>query len=272
MKKAVILLSAGIIMSGLLSSCQGKKNENEQGSQLSQTVTTTQGATEQPDPLSPDRTTSAVSTLSTTKTSAVTTVSTTSSAGKKDVVTEQPDPMGGGAFSYDDSGAIVFDKPEEKQDDAVLISAAQKLFESACDTYWNFLVSCPYDLDYSSYVENDFGWQFYKITNAGINSIADVENDYCKVFSRRYPNELSTNYRESNGAVYAMNAERGAHLYYSASKITEIQSKSSDEIVFTVENYYDGSDIGDEAYSETDTFSMVLENGAWKAGKFNLPY
>ena len=60
--------------------------------------------------------------------------------------------------------------------------------------------------------------------------------------------------------------------YYSASKITDIQSKTDDEIFFTVENYYDGSDFGDDSYSETDTFSMVLENGTWKAGQFTLPY
>ena len=37
-------------------------------------------------------------------------------------------------------------------------------------------------------------------------------------------------------------------------------------------SYINGSDFGDESYSETDTFSMVLEDGIWKAGKFTLPY
>ena len=153
-----------------------------------------------------------------------------------------------------------------------MISAAQRLFDSACQTYWKFLINCPYDLDYSDYVENDFKWQFYRITNSDIHSMADVERDFNKVFSSRYPNNLSTNYRESNGSVYALNGERGAHLYYSASKITGIDSRTDDEIIFTVENYYDGSDFSDEAYSETDTFSMVFEDGIWKVGKFTLPY
>ena len=100
-----------------------------------------------------------------------------------------------------------------------MMSAAQKLFESACQTYWKFLINCPYDLDYSDYVENDFKWQFYRIKNPDVHSMADVERDFNKVFSSRYSNDLSANYRESNGSVYALNGERGAHLYYSASKI-----------------------------------------------------
>lgn len=267
MKKTIALLSVCLMLAG--TSCT-RRTENSQASQQSQAVTTVQEATEQPDPLSPENTTSAKTTSSTTATT--TAVTTSEKAAKTEAATEQADPLGGGAFSYDDNGAIVFDKPEEKQDDAVLISAAQKLFESACQTYWGFLINCPYDLDYSSYVENDFGWQFYKVTNSDVKSMADVERDFGKVFSSRYPNELSTNYRESNGAVYAINGERGAHLYYSASKITSLDSRTDDEIFFTVENYYDGSDFGDESYSETDTFSMVLEDGIWKAGKFTLPY
>ena len=273
MKKIIALLSVCMVISSV--SCAAKQTESSQNSEQSAAVTDVQEATEQPDPLAPENTRTTTSAVSTATTTAVTTsvsASDTRSAVTTQAVTEQPDPQGAGIFSYDDSGAIVFDKPEEKQDDAVLMSAAQKLFESACQTYWKFLVNCPYSLDYSSYVENDFKWQFYKITDPDIHSLADVERDYCKVFSERYPNSLSDNYRESNGAVYALNGERGAHLYYSASKITDIQSKTDDEIFFTVENYYDGSDFGDDSYSETDTFSMVLENGTWKAGQFTLPY
>ena len=271
MRKFIALISVCAMLTG--TACAKKPESGQQSSEQSKAVTTVQEATEQPDPLAPSETTTSAA-ASVTTTSAVTTTSVTTSG--KDTVTEapteQPDPQGAGVFSYDDNGAIVFDKPQEKQDDTVLMSAAQKLFESACQTYWKFLVNCPYSLDYSSYVENDFGWQFYKVTDPDVHSMADVERDFCKVFSRRYPNELSTNYRESNGAVYAINGERGSHLYYSASKITDIQSKTDDEIFFTVENYYDGSDFGDESYSETDTFSMVLEDGIWKAGQFTLPY
>ena len=36
---------------------------------------------------------------------------------------------------------------------------------------------------------------------------------------------------------------------------------------------YDGSDFGDESYTQTDEFSVVIEDGnVWKAGRFVLPY
>lgn len=268
MIKITAAAAACVIIAGILSGCSRKPAES--GSQsISSTTVSTQEVTKQPDPLAVTKTTSAVSSTSSGTVTITTAAVSTTSASK---VTEQPDPLGGGAFSYDDNGAVVFDGNSSDNDDAILISAAQKLFESACKTYWRFLVNCPYTLDYNSYVENDLGWQFYKITDQGINSLADVERDYCKVFSDRYPNTLTDNYREHNGAVYAINGERGAHLYYSASKITGISSRSADEIVFTVENYYDGSDFGDAPYSETDTFSAVIDGDTWKAGIFTLPY
>ena len=268
MKRCTAVITACIILTGAFSGCT-RKQENSAPTPSVSSEETVQDETQQPDPLA----VTTVVTTSADKTSTTTTVSSSASSGASTQrVTEQPDPLGGGAFSYDDNGAVVFEEPAAAQDDAVLIAAAQKLFDSACKTYWNYMIDCPYDLDYNSYVENDYGWQFYRITTAGINSIADIEKDYCKVFSDRYPNELSTNYREKDGSVYAINGGRGAHLYYSASKITGIQSKNGDEIIFTVENYYDGSDFDDTSYSETDTFSAVIEGDTWKAGKFTLPY
>lgn len=268
MKKITAAAVACVIIAGALSGCSRKPAES--GAQVtSSSVTTTQEETEQPDPLAVKETTSAVSSTSSDTTTATTAAAATTSAPK---VTEQPDPLGGGAFSYDDNGAVRFDEPSSDKDDAVLISAAQKLFESACKTYWSYMINCPYELDYNSYIENDFGWQYYKIITPGITAFADVERDYGKVFSDRYPNDLATNYREHEGAVYAINGDRGAHLYYSASKITGIESRSADEIIFTVENYYDGSDFGDESYSETDTFSAVIDGDTWKVGRFTLPY
>lgn len=267
MKGYTAVITACLMVTGAFSGCS-RKTSSESPKLDVPAVTTAQEATQQPDPL-------AAATSATTAVTTVTSAAAVTSAAVTATVqpvTAEPDPLGGGAFSYDDNGAVVFDTPVDTQNDAVLIAAAQKLFDSACKTYWNYLVDCPYDMDYSSYVENDFGWQFYKVTTAGINSFADVEKDYGKVFSSRYPNDLSTNYREQNGAVYALNGSRGAHLYYSASKITDVQSKTDDEIFFTVENFYDGSDFGDESYSETDVFSVVIEGDTWKVGRFTLPY
>lgn len=158
--------------------------------------------------------------------------------------------------------------------DAELIAAAQTLFDSACKTNWNFHVGCPYDLDYNSYVENDFGWQFYLVTDEKITSLADVEEDYNKIFSSSYENDLSEIYLESDGRVYALAGERGANVFYTGSRVTEIRKRTDKELFFTVENYYSGDDFNPEtSVTETADFSAVIaEDGSWHAGQFTLPY
>ncbi len=105
-------------------------------------------------------------------------------------------------------------------------------------------------------------------------TLADVEKDYYKVFSRKYPNLLNELFIAGDGAVYALNASRGADIFYEKSTITEITSRTDEEIFFTVENHYSGTDRDpDMPETRTDTFSVVIENdGSWHAGKFNLPY
>ena len=186
----------------------------------------------------------------------------------------QPDPLGAGAFSYDEDGAVQFVQEPETDNQQLMISAAQASFEAACQTQWNFTVGCPYSLDMESTVQNGFGWTYYKITDENIHSLADIENDYYKVFSERYPNEdLKMLYLEFEGNVYAMNGQREMNVYYSMSRITGIESQTGDEIFFTVENYYDGTDKNpDTPYSENETFSMVLVGDKIRVGKFRLPY
>lgn len=161
-----------------------------------------------------------------------------------------------------------------KSEDELLVDEAQKLFDKACETDWNFHVGSPYTLDYNSFVENKFGWQYYLVTDSGVNSIADVEADYFKVFSSTYGSDLSELYLEKDGRVYALDGARGADIFYVDSAITGIKSRSDSEIVFTVENYYNGDDFtGAGDITKTDEFSVVIESdGSWRAGKFNLPY
>lgn len=187
----------------------------------------------------------------------------------------QPDPLGAGAFEYDKDGAVQFTEDEQSEDEQTLISAGQALFESACQTEWKFTVGCPYQLDTGFVAKNELGWVFYKITDENIHSLADVENDYYNIFSDRYPHEdIKTLYIERDGSVYALNGQREMNAYYSMSRITGIESRTDDEIFFTVENQFEGTDQNpDTPYSETETFSAVISpDGKWKAGKFRLPY
>ena len=186
----------------------------------------------------------------------------------------EADPLGAGAFSYDKDGALQFTEEPETDNEQLMMSAGQALFESACRYQWIYTVGCPYEIDTESVVENGFGWKYYKITDENIHSIADIENDYYAVFSERYPNEdLKMLYLEFEDGVYALNGQREMNPYYSVSKIVDIQSQTDDEIFFTVENYYEGTDTSpDEPYSEKETFSMVIAGNKIRVGQFRLPY
>ena len=257
MKKIIALMAAAALTAGAASCGKKAGTASQQGKpKTTEAVTTT--STD-----STETTTASTTTAATTTTSAVTTTKTA----------QQPDPLGGGAFEYNDDGAVVFSEDSSKADDKTLLAAAQALFESACHTEMKFTVGCPFEVDSDDYIENDYSWRYYRVTDSDIKSFSDVENAYRKVFSDRYPHQLASLYLDNNGSVYALCPNRGSNIFYSSSKVTEITSKTDDEIFFKVENYYDGNDFGDEAQTETDEFSAVIgDDGIWKVGKFTLPY
>lgn len=287
MKKSAFILALLML---ICCACGEKKSADGDSPQDTEAV---QQETRQPDPYSVQTTKSksekktaetttsaeksAVQTTETTakkSSSSETTASAESADPEKNDDSAEPDPLGNGAFSYDENGAVEFEEEPETDNTQLMISAGQALFESACRYQWIFTVGCPYAIDENDTIQNDFGWTFYRIKDGNIHSLADIENHYHEVFSERYPNEdLKMLYIESGGAVYALNGMREMNDYYSVSKITDIQSRSNDEIFFTVENYYEGTDMNpDESYSEKETFSMVLEGNKIKVGQFRLPY
>lgn len=185
----------------------------------------------------------------------------------------QPDPLDSSAFSLDENGALIFTEDAAAESDRTLIAAAQSLFESACRTEFTFTVGCAYPIDSDEYISNEFDWKYYLVTVPGINSIDDVLADYHTVFSSAHDDTFVREmYTEADGKVYELPGGRGADIYYSGSKVTQVESRGDNEITFSVENYYDGTDWGESAYTEYDTFSMVFEDGAWRADQFNMPY
>lgn len=213
----------------------------------------------QPDPLAPKPTDSAENTTTAPKES-----ETEASEAPIESTSE---------VAVDENGAVIVE-PDAELSDADLINAAQRLYESACTVNWNFHVGCPYSLSYEDYVENELQWQYYLVTSDGINSIADVEADYYKVFSDSYENDLSELYIEKDGRVYALDGARGSNIYYENSKITSIKERSENEIIFEVESYYNSDDYGVEGdVTKKSEFSAVIsKDGTWKAGAFTLPY
>lgn len=172
-----------------------------------------------------------------------------------------------------DNGGIVFDTPVEEQSDDALISAGQELFNSACETEWNYTVGSPYELDMSQTAPNQFGWDCYLVTTDGINSLADVRADYHRVFSENYTDTLDEVFTEANGHVYCLNGLRGSNIFYIESVVTSINSRSESEIAFTVTNYFSGDDYNNEAYTMEEDFVISIDSdGAWRVSKFRLPY
>ncbi len=161
----------------------------------------------------------------------------------------------------------------EEQLDANVIAAAQQLFERACETEWNFTVGSPYTLDTSEYFSNKYGWQFYLITDEGVNSLDDVRADYHNVFSEDYKDTLDELYMEQGGRVYCLNAARGSDIFYESSEVVEITGRDEGEIRFKVIDSYNGASFGGEAYTEEREFVIVKEyDGKWRVSEFKLPY
>ncbi|MDE7365115.1 MAG: hypothetical protein K2N27_09595 [Ruminococcus sp.] len=173
----------------------------------------------------------------------------------------------------DISDGIVFSEDVENLTDDALISVAQLLFESACKTEWDFTVGSPYELDTTQTAQNMYGWNCYLITTDGINSLDDIRADYHKIFSESYSDRIDEVFTESGGRVYCLNGARGADIFYEKSVVTAVNSRSDNEISFTVENYYNGDDFGNDAYISTEDFVITIDSdGAWRVLKFRLPY
>ncbi len=276
MRKTAAFLLALTTAGALLTACGKDKDSSGSNTLKPASFDTTEDTTGQPDPLEENMTETETEAVAS-ETAAAPTEAPAAPTESSPTAAEGPgeiDPLGGGAFAYDSNGAVEFEGDYSVQDDRVLISAAQALFQSACSTEWNFRFDCPYTLDTDNIITNQFGWSYKLVTDPGITTIDDVKSDYFKVFSDRYPVSFEDEFIEQDGKVYALAPKRGGDIFYSASKITAVQSRTEDEIFFTVENYYDGTDLdGTAPYTKTETFSAVIgSDGVWRAGKFRLPY
>lgn len=175
-------------------------------------------------------------------------------------------------FETDEHGAVILPVEEDTQE-TELISAAQQLYENACEVSFRYHVGCPYNLDYGDSVENRYGWKYYLVTDEGYTSLADVEEDYYKIFAEEYGNDLSELYIEQDGKLYAFDGARDKNVFYKDSQVTGIIEKTDEKIVFSVDNNYTGNDMEpDTPITETEQFSVIIKNGEWRIGDFYLPY
>ncbi len=199
-------------------------------------------------------------------------VYTDSESGTADITEEaslnMPTSASGGILHYPEGG-----EEFEEQLEADVLKAAQELFDKACETEWKFTVGSPYSLDTSQYICNEYGWQFFLITEDGVNSLDDVRNDYHEVFSENYEDTLDEVFMEDNGRAYCLNGARGSDVFYEGSEVAEITDRTEGKICFSVKNRYSDDGFGGGAYTENSEFTVVRDDdGMWRVGSFKSPY
>lgn len=161
---------------------------------------------------------------------------------------------------------------EEELDEKVL-EAAQLFFDKACEVEQKFSLGTPYSIDTSVYITNEYDWQYYLVTEQGINSIDDVKAEFREVFSKDYDDDIDELFKQKDGRVYSLNGNRGTNIFYAGSEVVEITGRDEGEIRFKVLDKYDETEYGGETYTEEQEFIIVKEDdGKWKVSKFKLPY
>ncbi len=258
MKKHILTVIAAAMLCGL-ASCGDKVTSESAGQKTTQPTTEAAAATE-----------AAPEAEVTTAAEEATAPATTTNAAVQPA--SAPEGADLSVFHNNGSGAVVFDAPAGDQSEATLIAAAQLLYDSAHQTALRFSIGCPYSIDQNNCIEGSYGWQYYLVTQEGINSVADVKADYHKVFSDKYPDDINLTYWDGDGGVYCLCGQRGTNIEYVKSEVVSYDGKTDDELFFTVCDYYDASAWGDGPYTENRTFSAVIDpDGTWRAGTFTLP-
>ncbi|MBQ1463199.1 MAG: hypothetical protein IIZ18_00165 [Ruminococcus sp.] len=281
MKKYLALLAACVLVSASAGCSSGNSSSGDSSQTATDAAQTTSSGEDATAQTTAAEETSAASTTAgsaqtTTAVSSSQTAASSTSGVSGTETTAVTTTAGNGEkaeFQYNSDGAVEFSGDPADQNQDTLIAAAQAVYDAACQQQYRFTVGSPYTLDHETYIENDMGWQFYLVTDEGINSMADVAADYDKIFSSRYNSAIEEVFMESDGKVYCLDGQRGANIFYSYSQVVSVDKITPDEIFFTVTSYYDPTDInGEEPFTNDAQFSVVIEDGVWKAGEFLLPY
>lgn len=161
------------------------------------------------------------------------------------------------------------------EENRMLISRAQLMFETACRYHWEYHTGMPFESDNETVLRDD-NTHGQRIIDPYIKTVQDVVDSYLSIFSDRYGNQnfIYDYFFEKDGYVYKMIAGRGGNIFYLTSLITEVQRIEDDEIFFTIEHYYDPEieQYGTGKAVVTETFSVVVQpDGSWRVGMFNLP-
>lgn len=156
---------------------------------------------------------------------------------------------------------------EEKNPEGEDIEAIGSiLFEKSCQTTWDMLIGCPYNLDYNTMTNSGA----VLIDDPAVTCLEDVINDYCRVFASP-GGGIYDKYFESENGVYCFDGGRGADRSYTETKL-ELVSQNDTEAVFSAVSYFKDPDTGESGDNETNEFVIIKSDGEWKTKTFTLPY
>lgn len=129
----------------------------------------------------------------------------------------------------------------------------------------SFSSGSAFDVDWGSYNGPDPGW--YRITESGINSLADVRSAWYRhlASTSTIPNAMMNKYKVMNGAVCAYTGGRGDSMI--AIRLTDVVQSTRTTAVIKGYTYYDQDPsiiLGDVLYN------VVWENNAWRCEKFTI--
>lgn len=155
------------------------------------------------------------------------------------------------------------EEPEKIENITNINQIGKEQFDKSCKTQWDYLIDCPYELDYNDTYK-------YAVRVVGINSISDVLEDYNKVFDGNSP-ELAEKYIATQHCLYCYDGGRGANIYYVDTEL-ELVSYEGNTAEFIAVSHYADPQTGEAMSDEQHRFVIVRKDGAWKTVEFTLPY
>ena len=152
---------------------------------------------------------------------------------------------------------------ETPSSDSDTQSAAEELYNKSCETFWNTLIVCGYQLD-----ENDQSGEGVRVVD--FDSLDALKEKYTEVFAEPDPT-IDQKYFEENGKLYCRDGARGANIFYRSTELIPV--KVTDFMAeYTAVSYYSDPDTNEPMDKKSDSFKMIDLGDGWRTAEFTLPY
>jgi len=147
------------------------------------------------------------------------------------------------------------------------VAQAQQIYDTACQTYYTYrCTSDCFTYDNSDTTEDGY----VRITSC--DSIEAAEAEYYSVFAQSgHESDFDGMFQMVDDKLYGRLGDRGADISYVSAKVTALTASTDSTLTFSVTASYEEPDSGDTS-EQTDTFTLVMERGAWRVGQFTMPY